>query len=242
MDGAQEVAEHIEHAAHHKSGPDPHKRLGTLIGITMAMLGVLLAVAAAKVGGERTELIEAMVDQQNAHAKYQAQDIKHRMAVLNLGQTHALLPPPGATTANAPAKSDIIFMAQTVSRYLKESELAREWVESYEPMIKAHVEAQERYEMGQLLAEIGIVIASIALLLHRKSAWLAALAFGAGAVATLGGTYAHTHTVVAVAEAKVEHARVEYHRVRGTDKTTAQEEQLVADMLKWAGAPAAPGE
>ena len=34
----------------------------------MALLGVLLAFASAKVGGERTELVKTMVEQQTAHA------------------------------------------------------------------------------------------------------------------------------------------------------------------------------
>src|SRR5690349_13942696 len=90
-----EHAEHISHAGHgHGDGHDAHaaEKLGTYIGITMAILGVLLAFCAAKVGAERTELIEVLVEQQHAHAKYQAQDIKHRLAVNNLRQLHAQIP------------------------------------------------------------------------------------------------------------------------------------------------------
>jgi hypothetical protein len=235
MEEAHEVAEHIEHAAHGAHPGDPGKRLNMYIGITMAIIGVLLALAAAKVGGERTELVAAMVDQQNAHAKYQGQDIKHRIAVLDLQQEHALLK---STEASALVKSDLVAMAKTVRRYLRESELAREWVETYDPVIKSHIEAGEHYELGQLLAEIGIVIASISLLLHRKAIWILAMAFGAGAALTLALTYSHTHNVVVALEQKIENARSDYHVARQADKTTAQEEELVADVLKWAGAPA----
>ena len=62
-----EQAEHIGHAGH-DGGGDP--RLPTRIGITMAILGVLLALTSGQVGGERTDLVKALVEQQHAHAKY----------------------------------------------------------------------------------------------------------------------------------------------------------------------------
>ena len=85
--GAAEQLEHAHHVAHgggHDSGP-----LSMRVGITMAILGVILAFAAAKVGGERTELVQALVDQQHANANYQAQDVKHRVAILALQNLHA---------------------------------------------------------------------------------------------------------------------------------------------------------
>src|SRR6185312_3134334 len=96
-----EHAEHIAHASHgggdhgHGGGHDDHaaqSRLGTFIGITMAVLGVILAYCAAEVGDERTELIQTLVEQQNAHAKYQAQQMKHRIAIISLRQVRGEIP------------------------------------------------------------------------------------------------------------------------------------------------------
>src|SRR5258708_35121433 len=106
-----EHTEHITHAAHGHDdghGSDPKQRLGTYIGITMAVLGVLLAFCAAKVGGERTELVQALVQQSNAHAQYHAQDVKHRVAVIGLQQVHATAFRSGAGTLN---KSDVLGIA-----------------------------------------------------------------------------------------------------------------------------------
>jgi hypothetical protein len=102
MGNPLEHAEHISHAGHGGHGEhggghggqghDEQGKLGTYIGITMAVLGVVLAFCAARVGAERTDLIKALVEQQHAHAKYQAQDVKHRMAILNLRQTQGAIP------------------------------------------------------------------------------------------------------------------------------------------------------
>ena len=55
-----EIVEHIEHAAHggHGAGGGASR----YIGITMALLGVMVAFCSAMVGAQRTELIKAMVE------------------------------------------------------------------------------------------------------------------------------------------------------------------------------------
>lgn len=245
MPGAHEALEHAEHAAPAGHGGDNHgkgNKLGTFIGLTMGLLGVLLALAAAKVGGERTELVESMVEQQSANSRYQSQDVKHRMAFLVLSQVHATMPSAAelAAGAKSPDKKDIIELGQTVQRYLAEAGLAKTWVESYDPAIKAHLAAQEHYEVGQLLAEVGIVLASIALLMQRKAAWFIAIALGVGAVSIIVMTYVHTHKVVHAAEAKIEETGTAYRDARNANKTTAAENALVADVLTWAGGSPLP--
>jgi hypothetical protein len=282
MNNPLEHAEHIAHAGHQHEeghGPQPdheaHSKLGTYIGITMAVLGVLLAYCAAKVGAERTELVQALVEQQNAHAKYQAQDIKHRVAVSDLRQMHAEIPAaelgehldddlkkiddaepkaaelPAATTRAAralgrslvealtPNKADVVTLADTVERYYRESQAASVWVDSFNPAIQAHVEAQERFEQAQLLAEIGIVVASVALLIKRRAPWFAALALGVASVACVIATYAATGHVVREAEAKIEETGKEYREMRNRDKMTESDDALVAELRTWGGKSAA---
>lgn len=238
---ALEHSEHISHAGHdhgHGHGDDKKSNFGMYVGITMATLGVLLAFCAARVGAERTELVEALVNQQNAHAKYQAQDVKHRVAYLTLEQIHSTIAA-GAT----PDKSDVIAIANTVDRYLEESHAAKEWVESYDPVIEAHIEGQEHYELGQLFAEIGIVIASVALLLKRRAAWFVSLALGGAAIAITLMTWLGVHGKVSDGEGKIETTGKVYRDLRNADKTTDAENKLIEGLRAWAGEPAAaPGE
>jgi hypothetical protein len=85
-----EVSEHIEHAGH-ESG---QRSLARWIGITIAVLGVLMALCSAQVGAARTELIATMVEQTGASLQYQTVSSKYRTLQAQLQQLHALMPDP----------------------------------------------------------------------------------------------------------------------------------------------------
>jgi hypothetical protein len=241
MDNASEHLEHMEHAAHagehaHGGGEShnpAHGRLSTFIGISMAVLGVIMAFASAKVGGERTILVKSMVEQEDAHMRYVTQDLKHRIAVISLRQLRATLP---ALTASSGATTtvngkEMVALARTVQRYYHESQVAGQWADAYTPGIQAHVEGQEYYEWGMLCAEIGIVIASVSLLLRRRTVWYLAIALGVASVAVLTFTYLKTEPVVRAIEEKTAEAAKVYRTLRAADKTTAADDMLVNEVL-----------
>lgn len=232
MGHATESLEYAEHVAHGGHGGHDRDRLSKRVGITMATLGVVLAFAAAKVGGQRTELVQALVDQQHAHAKYTAQDIKHRVAVLTLQQLHA------EADATRTSAKDMLLIANSIERYDGESIAADAWVDAYDPVIEAHADGQERYEHAQLAAEFGIVIASIALLLRRREPWLVSIVLGGVAIGLLAMTYLHTHAAVHDAEGKIEHAEKAYDELRKANKTTAADKALVDDVRRTYGSAA----
>jgi hypothetical protein len=235
MGHAHEELEHAEHIAHAGHGGDS---LSRRVGITMALLGVTLAFAAARVGAQRVELTQALVDQQHAHAKFTQADIKHRVAVLTLQQLHAEARPESTSA------KDMMLIAGTIDRYLVEAQLADKWVDTYDPLIEAHAEGQEHYELAQLAAEIGIVIASIALLLKRREPWLLAIVFGVAAIGVLGHTYWHTHGIVHDVEHKTEESEKAWEDLHKASKTDAVDKALVEDVKKVYGPlvdkPAAP--
>src|SRR4051812_24778732 len=68
---------HGEHAAGGHGGG--HASLGRNIGMTMAVLGVLLAFSSAMVGGQRTEFVGVMIEHTNATGQFQAVATKHRV-------------------------------------------------------------------------------------------------------------------------------------------------------------------
>jgi uncharacterized membrane protein len=231
-----EHAEHVAHSAHGGHGtPGKSDKLGTYIGVTMAILGVLLAVCSALVGSERTVLVQKLVEQQNAHAKYQAQDVKHRVAFLALSQVHAVA---FATAVPVVKKEAILSMASSVQRYLAESVAAKDWTVSYDSVIKVHMEAQEEFEHGLLLAEIGIVIASIALLMKRREVWIVSLVLGVGCVFILSRTLLHVSHEVKESERAIATTKAKYEELRSKNKTTEEEEKLVRSLVEWASAPA----
>lgn len=222
-----ERGEHTGHAAHggHDGSPLPMR-----VGITMAILGVLLAFAAARVGFERTELVQYLVEQQHAHAKYQAQDIKHRAAILSLQQLHAI-----ATEGAKVNATDMVTIANSANRYFAEAQAAKAWVDAYDPIVAAHSVAQEEYEHAQLAAELGIVFASIALLLRRREPWLFGIFLGIASIVLLVMTYRHTAHEVHAAEAKLGETETSYRTLREAGKTTDVDQALVDGVLRTYG-------
>lgn len=222
--GASEKLEHAQHVAHSGHGSDP---LSMRIGITMAILGVVLAFGAARVGAERTELTEALVSQQHAHANYQAQDIKHRVAILALQNVHAEAAGAGKTNA-----ADMLGMANSAERYEHEAEVAMHWVDAYDAMIQARTESQEQFERGQLAAEIGIVIASIAILLKRRLVWIVAMLFGVASILQITVASIHVHHEAHEAEEKIEHGEKAFEELHSAGKTTAADHKLLEEIRR----------
>jgi hypothetical protein len=241
MAKATEHLEHMQHVAHageHADGGGEghnpaHSRLSTYTGITMAVLGVILAFASAKVGGERTMLVKTIIEKEDAHSRYVTQDLKHRIAVISLRQLRATLPAlaaPGRASTAVDAQ-EMVALARTVQRYYSESQAAVEWDIAYTPAIQAHVEGQEYYEWGMLCAEIGIVIASISLLLRKRVFLYLAIALGVASVAVLIFTYSKTEPVVRAIEERTAEAAKVYGTMRAADKTTTADDMLTKEVL-----------
>jgi len=240
-----EIAEHIEHAkGGHGHGESHGHGPGKAIGITMAILGVMLAFCAAMVGAARTELIATMVEQSNKFSAYQAESMKFRVMEADVEMLRALTPTKSEVekfesrlrevkrvsgkaddedtqelksaialasreladvlTPDPEDENHLINLAQ---RYEHDSKEAKEDAECYDDKIEAHFYAAEWYERAQLAAEIGIVIASVALLLGSRSVWYVALVFAIGGAGIITRTYVHTSGMVAAAEKKIEEAQ-----------------------------------
>lgn len=247
MSGATELLEQMEHAAHAGGGHGDHgggdKNTGRAIGITMALLGVMLAFCAAMVGSERTELISTMVEQANKWGTYQSETTKFRVITGDLEILSALVPSKeeeaqldatlrskrsasGKTddedTAEikdlvasslddladllTPDQNDIKHFRKLAKVYENDVKEAKEDAEAYELSVKAHQRASELYERAQLSAEIGIVIASVALLLASRKVWYIALVCGAIGASTIAYTAITTHQLTGAAEAAIEEA------------------------------------
>jgi hypothetical protein len=247
MGGAHEVAEKIEHVAHEQhGGGHGADNTGKFIGLTMAILGVLLALCSAMVGAERTELTKTMVEQANVYNEYQASSTKYRVLLGSMQQLYAQtpsrklteevmarldqMPVPAEQQATAtlqkqilketmtllqPRKSEVEGFLTNVARYNDERAAAKHWAESWDDEVNTHFEGSEKYEKGQLLAEIGIVIASIALLLHNRLAWFVSIGAAVGCLAIVGTTWVSARGHLHAAEAKIHEAEHHYQELRG---------------------------
>ncbi len=254
----------MSHGAHGHG--DTSNPLSKYIGITMAMLGVLLALCSALVGAARTELIATMVEQTNTSLQYQAVATKHRTLLAQLQQLHALMPldpvafeksqneikrlvADNARAPIAPAlsqlqlegdmilnsvvptPSDVARFVELVRLFDVQRVAAHEWAESYEDAIHVHSMQAEHYEWGQLAAEIGIVIASIALMLVSRRAWLLSLLMLGGAVVIVGFTFVTSRAQLGSAHEKIHHAKTHYESTIDVKGEQAGDDKLIADIL-----------
>ena len=261
MSEASELMEHMEHAAHQGHGHGPAGSLGKYVGITMATLGVLLALSSALLGGQRTELIATMVEQSNTGTKYQAISTKYRIMLAQLQQLHSLAPNAEkfkewddavrklqgeissadvarlsriVRTENAknldaeiPTHGDLMQFVTKINALEKEQEAAREWTESYEAAVETHSHAAERYEWAQLASEIGIVIASIALLFMSRPAWIGAVLLGVATVLIAGVTFYTSSNQLHAAEQKIEESQRHFESLNSDAKSGAADEELL---------------
>jgi len=262
---ALERAEHMEHAAHagHGNGGGHEKPSNSrAMGLTVAVLGVLLAFCAALVGSERTELVKTMVEQSNTNSGAEAESTRYRTTLAQVEALNSVTPAEegaldkAVNTIGADAKpesADVIAAIrsavhvqltqggpdpETIARLVhlarshqKTSEAAKKWTESFEPVVKAHYEAAEGFERAQVAVEVGIVLASIALLLYRRSVWVLSMLVGVGGIALMVLTYTKTHGEIHEGEDKVEKAHKAYDKeVEGGQKES--DEEVLSEMEK----------
>jgi hypothetical protein len=240
MEHAGHGGKHGDHGEHGHGSPNGKGGPGKLIGITMAVLGVMLALCAALVGSQRTDLIKTMVEQSTKWGVYQSESMKFRVIEADAEILHAITPSKAEVrkfeealkevrshsgkaddedTAElkdaldvstreladilSPDKEDEDHFAALRLAYKHDMAEAKEDAEAYDGAIEAHQEAAEWYERAQLCAEIGIVIASIALLLGDKRVWSVAVVIGSVGAVIIGMTAVRTGAQLALAEKKI---------------------------------------
>lgn len=125
------------------------------------------------------------------------QELKAAIAVSSKELADVLTPDP----------EDEQHLQGLANRYEHDTKEAQEDAECYDDEIEAHFFAAEWYERAQLAAEIGIVIASVALLLSSRLVWYVSLVFALGGAGVIGTTYVHTATLVSAAEHKIADAQ-----------------------------------
>lgn len=168
---AHELQEHAEHASH-ESAMRP-------VAFTMSVLAVLVAITT--VLGHRTHT-EAVLTQNKATDQwnyYQAHKIRSNDTEL----ASDLL---GAVTVTNPAAAEKIRKAYADHQAKWGSDLQEEQQKAQE--FEAEVALAERragrYDLGEALLEIGLVITSVTLLTRSRAYWYFGMAFALAGIAS----------------------------------------------------------
>ena len=203
---------HHEHGDHHDNSPHPSGQhaptklsQGTLIGLTMGLIAILIALCAAFVGGERNEMTRTMIEQTQANSNATSASIKFRLVMLNIERLRVEADVPQALRER---------FVRLFGDYGDERALSANWASSYDPLITTHFNATEGYERAQLIAEVGVVLASIAVLLGSRIPWYASILMGGLSIGQIGMTYVKTQQEVQPVLANIEHLEHAYKELR----------------------------
>lgn len=191
-----EKVEHVAHAEHADHGGHGGTK-NKLIGLTMGLIGVLIALCAALVGGERNEMTRAMIEQTQATSDAVSASIKFRVIMLDVEKLRFQAP------ETVPQQLRERF-TRLYDDYTKERKYTGDWASAYQPLVDAHFAAAEEYEHAQLAAEIGIVFASLAVLLSSVPAWILSIILGAISIGWAVVTFVETRVRLSGIEANIE--------------------------------------
>ncbi len=153
-----EIEIHHEHGHGHEADPFG-KRIGVMVGI----IGILLAAVTIASHREHTAAVIHKTEANDQWSYYQAKKIREH--VLDVGATLASALGKGAADAQAAFSK----MTAERDRYAQESEGIKQEAEAREAESVRSEQRALRFDLGEGLLELGLVLCSLYFLSRRKS-------------------------------------------------------------------------
>ena len=166
---AHELHEHAEHVAHDASMRP--------VAFTMSVLAVLVAITT--VLGHRTHT-EAVLDQNKATDlwnEYQAKKIRSYDTSLSADILGVL-----AVADKDKAQKIAKAYADHQAKWIDDLKEGQEKAEAFEKKVEEAEARANRYDLGEALLEIGLVVTSVTLLTRSRIYWFLGLVFAAGGI------------------------------------------------------------
>ena len=171
-----ELQEHAEHGAQDSSMRP--------VAFTMAVLAAIVAIAT--VLGHRTHT-EAVLTQNKATDQwnlYQAKNIRSTDTELASKELQVL------TVADKEGAQQILKdNAAKLAKWQNDLKEEREKAEELQAEVAKAEARANRFDLGETLLEIGLVVTSITLLTRRRSYWYFGMAFAAAGVLAAGSAF-----------------------------------------------------
>jgi hypothetical protein len=172
----QELHEHAEHG--HAPGMAP-------VSFTMALLAVLVAVVTLLGHRSHTEEILLQNKTTDEWAYYQAKNLRRN----NLEALRDMM---GALEGKDSERAEAVekkFDA-SIEKYADDQKEIQQEAKDLETELKQMARRADRFDMGEVLLEIGLVITSITLLTGRRLYWRLGMGFGALGIVAAASAYA----------------------------------------------------
>ena len=165
------MPEGIELPEHHHH--DPEDPLVLPVSLTISILAVLVAIVTLL--GHRTHTLELSLETQAASrwSQYQAKSIRQRMTQVG-SDIVTIVAPLDKEKGEALAQK----YEKEVEHYASDKEDVGKIAEGFEKARDLAMERADRFDLGEVLLEIGLVICSITLLAKKKAFWFGGILVG----------------------------------------------------------------
>jgi hypothetical protein len=197
------------------------------IGVTIALIGVLIAFCAAMVSSEQTELTRTMTEQTQANSDFSGASTKFRLV---MNELEKLRDQSSLGSTGAGPLPELRRFLRLSLDYSRERDFAKTWVDRYQPAIEAHFVAAEGYDNAQLVAEIALVVASLAVLLSNRPAWVLSILLGIVCIGVLTSTFLKTRRTVSHALGNIRQAENAYQQLRDAHLAANGDERTLEEL------------
>ena len=172
---------------HEVAGSQEDSRLTLPVAVTLSILAVLVAIATLLGHRASTEEIILQTKATDQWALFQAKNIRlHEMQ--GFADLLATLSPVDKEKAEALREK---YLKET-DRYEKEKDEVSEQAKELEKERESSSRRADRYEAGEVILEIALIICSLTLLTKKRIFWLSGIALGlVGLGTTLSGFLIH---------------------------------------------------
>ena len=175
----QELHEHAEHAAHDRSMAP--------VSMTMAVLAVLVAIVSLLGHRTHTEEVVLQTKANDQWAYFQAKDTR-----LHIDQKFADFAAYAATTDAAKAAKSREANQVEADKYRGQKDEIQTEAKNLEKEAGIQQARADRYDLGEVFLEIGLVVTSITLLSGKRTFWYLGVVFGVvGVVAAFTARLVH---------------------------------------------------
>jgi len=164
----EELRELQEHAEHAKDNP----KLAP-VSVTMAILAVLVAVVSLLGHRAHTEEVVLQAKSSDQWAYYQAKNIRRHTDELFTDLTSVQATTDGAALAKLRDK-----YSGEAARYKDEQKEIEDKAHEMESEVSIERRRADRFDLGEVFLEIGLVVTSITLLSGRRFFWMFGIILG----------------------------------------------------------------
>jgi hypothetical protein len=171
------VEHHHHHENAHEHEPDTARRATIISAITAAILAVCAALGSLLSGHNANHAIVLQSEASDQWAYYQAKSTKGHIYEAS-GETISILTEALGARETAKIEPALKRLEQQVQKYDREKEEIKEKAEHLEAQSRSNLQRHQAYALAVAAFQVGIVLASISIMMRYRALWILSLVAG----------------------------------------------------------------